>query len=73
MVKKHYNETELQYELKTYIQILLKEFHSKLDTEKRRLGLPKFQTQHLKEVVEKNIEIFEYRIKFYQTQLNNLK
>ena len=73
MVKKHYNETELQYELKKYLQIILREFVSKLDTEKQRLGLPKFQKQNLKEVVEKNIEIFEYRIKFYQTQLNNIK
>lgn len=70
---KHYNETELQYELKTYIHILIREFHAKLDIEKQRLHLPKFQQQNLKEVVEKNIEIFEYRIKFYQTQLNNIK
>jgi hypothetical protein len=73
MVKKHYNETELKYELKKYLQIILREFVSKLDIEKQRLGLPKFQQQNLKEVVEKNIEIFEYRIKFYQTQLNNIK
>ena len=32
---KHFNETELQYELKTYIQTRLKEFHSKLDKEKQ--------------------------------------
>lgn len=73
MVNKHYNETELKYELKKYLQIVLREFVSKLDMEKKRLGLPKFQQQNLKEVVEKNIEIFEYRIKFYQTQLNNIK
>jgi hypothetical protein len=70
---KHYNETELQYELKTYIHTRIREFHSKLDKEKKRLGLPKFQTQNLKEIVEKNIEICEYRIRFYQTQLNNIK
>ena len=73
MVKKHYNETELQYELKTYIQILLKEFQYKLDIEKRRLDSPKFQKENLKEFTEKNIQILEYRIKFYQTQLNNIK
>jgi glutaredoxin 2 len=70
---KHFNETELQYELKTYIHTKIREFHTKLDLEKQRLGLPKFQKQNLKEVVEKNIEIFEYRIRFYQTQLNNIK
>ena len=70
---KHFNETELQYELKTYIHTKIREFHTKLDREKQRLGLPKFQKQNLKEVVEKNIEICEYRIRFYQTQLNNIK
>jgi glutaredoxin 2 len=70
---KHFNEMELQYELKTYIHTKIREFHTKLDLEKQRLGLPKFQKQNLKEVVEKNIEICEYRIRFYQTQLNNLK
>lgn len=70
---KHFNETELQYELKTYIHTKIREFHTKLDLEKQRLGLPKFQKQNLKEVVEKNIEICEYRIRFYQTQLNNIK
>ena len=72
MVNKHYNETELQYELKTYIQTRLKEFNAKLDKEKQTLKLPKL-LPNIKEVVEKNIEIFEYRIKFYQTQLNNIK
>lgn len=72
MVNKHYNETELQYELKTYIQTRLTEFHSKLDKEKQTLKLPKL-LPNIKEVVEKNIEICEYRIRFYQTQLNNIK
>ena len=71
---KHFNETELQYELKTYIHTKIREFHTKLDIEKKKLWMPpKFQKQNLKEVVEKNIEICEYRIRFYQTQLNNIK
>ena len=72
MIKKHYNETELQYELKTYIQIKLKELTGKLSKEQQTLLLPKL-LPNIKEVVEKNIEICEYRIKFYQTQLNNTK
>ena len=51
---KHFNETELQYELKKYLQIILREFVSKLDKEKQTLKLPKL-LPNIKEVVEKNI------------------
>jgi len=71
--KQHYNEEQLNEELKKYIYVRLKEYQSKLDREiKSYKHSEKWLPENLKSC-EQNIEVFHHRVTFYQTQLDNLK
>jgi hypothetical protein len=67
----HYNQEQLNDGLKDYLYVHIRECEHKLELEKKTFLSPKL-TDDNKLLAECNIEIWNHRLNFYQTQLNNL-
>lgn len=76
MENKHYNEVELQHQLKNYLELQLTSLNLDLRREIRDYTIGMRNNKWLPENivrVKNNINLLKKKVEFYQTQLDNLK
>jgi hypothetical protein len=73
MSKKHYNEKELNFELKKYLELNLGNFQFRLKNQLKSYEHSQNWLPENKLATEKDIELLQMKVNFYQTQLNNIK
>lgn len=71
-MKYHYNEVELNHQLKNYLEIQLEINQHLLDREKESYSHSEDWLEENKLKSEKIIQLAEMKVNFYQTQLDNL-
>ncbi len=71
-MKYHYNEVELNHQLKNYLEIQLEINQHLLDREKQSYSHSEDWLEENKVRSEKIIQSAEMKVNFYQTQLDNL-
>lgn len=72
-MKNQFNEVELKYELQKYLELNLENFQSQLEREQKSYEHSQSWLPENWERTEKLIQLLQMKVKFYQTQLNNLQ